>query len=67
MREFNKYRSTQIAEMREYEPGEDMSEISNMFEVDPLMDLGMIARAASDPNDLMYISREYFQKNFEKV
>lgn len=62
---FQQYRRTNIAEMREFIPGEDLSGVSVSDEDDPINDLGMIARNPRNHNDQWYVAREYFNNNFE--
>jgi hypothetical protein len=67
MTDFNKYRRTNIAEMRPYVPDEDMSEISVSKGDDPATDHGMIARNPSNHADQWYVARAYFDANFEPI
>ena len=74
MNVFEKYRRTNtsevfeyIVEMREYIPGEDLSEILVCSVNNPIVDLGMIARSLFSPYEKYYVGREYFEENFEKV
>lgn len=64
---FKKYRRKGLAEMRPYIPGEDLAGISVSDTDDPKTDCGMIARNPNDHNDQWYVSRDYFNKNFEPV
>lgn len=67
MSEFKKYRRTNVAEMREYLLGEDLTDIS-VTKVDfPETDLGMIARNPDNHNDQWYVARKYFEDNFEHL
>ena len=63
--QWKKYRRTNIAEMREYLPGEDISGISVSKEDDPVTDLGMVARNPANHADQWYVARAYFNANFE--
>lgn len=65
--EFKKYRRTNIAEMRPYVKGEDMSEISVSPENDPETDMGMVARNPKNHRDQWYVARQYFLDNFEEL
>lgn len=70
MNEFKQYRRTQIAEMREWEPGEDMMAIS-VSAVDakagsPLPG-DMVARNPADHRDQWLVAAAYFAINFEAV
>ena len=65
MGEFQKYRHTNIAEMREYIPGESLDGISVSAEDDPPNDNGMIARNPANHKDQWYVARAYFNANFE--
>lgn len=67
MSQFQKYRRTNIAEMRPYVPGEDLSQISVSKEDDPETDRGMIARNPDNHADQWYVARAYFEKNFESA
>lgn len=67
MSEFKRYRRTNIAEMRPYVLGEDLTHIS-VAEVDtPEQDMGMIARNPDNHKDQWYVARAYFEKNFEPI
>ena len=64
--EFKKYRRTNIAEMRPYINGEDLSDVSLNKKVDdPKKDMGMIARNPKNYKDQWYVARQYFEDNFE--
>ena len=63
--QFRKYRRTNIAEMRHYIKGEDLTNISVSKEDNPETDMGMIARNPKNHNDQWYVARQYFQDNFE--
>lgn len=64
---FKKYRRTNIAEMRPYELGEDLSNISVSPVDDPKNDLGMIARNPKNHDDQWYVAWNYFKENFEEI
>lgn len=64
---FRKYVRTNIAEMRPYIKGEDLSNISVSPEDSPLEDLGMIARNPKNHKDQWYVARQYFEDNFKVV
>jgi len=67
MSEFKKYRRTNIAEMRPYIHGEDLTGIS-VSEVDvPNLDMGMVARNPLNHKDQWYVARKYFKDNFEEI
>lgn len=64
---WKKYRRTNIAEMRPYIPGEDLTGIS-VSDVDkPERDKGMIARNPKNHKDQWYVARAYFEDNFEEL
>ena len=66
MSKWKKYHRTNIAEMRQYILGEDLSDISLNKQVDhPLEDKGMIARNPENHADQWYVARKYFEENFE--
>jgi len=65
--EFKKYRRTNIAEMRPYVLGEDLTKISVADVDNPEKDMGMIARNPKNYNDQWYVARQYFEDNFEEV
>ena len=64
---FKQYRRINIAEMRPYEPGEDLTGVSVSDVDDPPRDLGMIARNPNNHADKWYVARQYFIDNFEEV
>lgn len=61
---WKKYRKTAIQEMRPYIPGEDLSGISVNAEDTP-EEGGMIARNADNYEDQWYVSKAFFEKNYE--
>lgn len=68
--EFKKYKRTNVAEMRPYIKGEDMTNISVSkpdAERTPEIDMGMIARNPMNNEDQWYVARAYFNDNFELV
>ena len=68
MREFRRYRRKQIAELRPYEPGEDLSDvsISAADKEDGSPKAGdMIARNPKNHADKWLVSEQYFADNFE--
>lgn len=70
MAEFKQYRRRQIAELRPYEPGEDMTFIS-LSGVDRAVgspkDGDMIARNPANHADQWLVAARYFADNFEPV
>jgi hypothetical protein len=61
------YRRKGAAEMRPYEPGEDLAGISVSATDNPETDKGMIARNPKNHNDKWYVARKYFEDNFEEI
>lgn len=67
---FKQYKRTNIAEMREYVEGEDMSGVSIS---QPDLDNGspktgdMIARNPKNHEDQWLVAAQYFQDNFEEA
>ena len=66
MSEFSKYRRSNVAEMRPYIPGEDLSKVSVSDTLTPEQG-GMIARNPDDHDDQWYVASDYFAKNFEEI
>lgn len=66
MSTFQKYRRTNIAEMRPYCPGEDLSGVS-VSEVDTPEMGGMVARNPENHADQWYVAKAYFEANFEPI
>lgn len=62
--DFKKYRRTNIAEMRPYVLGENLTDISVSPTDDPSNDMGMIARNPLNHKDQWYVSKKYFEENF---
>jgi len=70
MREFRQYRRKQIAELRPYEPGEDMSGVSISAadkEAGSPKPGDMIARNPKNPADKWLVAAQYFADNFEPL
>jgi len=65
MNGFKKYTRTNVAEMRVYILGEDLTHISVNSIDNPRRDLGMVARNPDNHKDMWYVSREYFETNFK--
>lgn len=70
MDQFKKYRRTNVAEMRPFQPGEDLAAVS-IAEVDRAAGspkLGdMIARNPKNHADQWLVAEKYFQDNFEPL
>lgn len=70
MSEFKQYRRSQIAELREWQPGDDMARVSVSA---PDRDAGspkpgdMIARNPKNHDDQWLVAAQYFADNFESV
>lgn len=60
---WKQYRRTNVAEMRPYIPGEDLSTIS-VNPVDTPGPGGMIARNPKNHEDQWYVAEQYFKDNF---
>jgi len=60
------YRKIGIQLIRPYIPGEDMNGVSVSPE-DSLEKGGMIAINPQNPKDQWYISKDFFNKNYEEV
>jgi len=65
MARWKHYKRTNVAEMRPYQPGEDLTGISVSDVDDPEKDQGMIARNPLNHTDQWYVARKYFEDNFE--
>lgn len=68
MSEFQKYRRTQIAEMKRWTPGTDMSRVSISQpdkENGSPKDGDMIARNPKNHEDQWLVAAQYFADNFE--
>jgi hypothetical protein len=69
-KEFRQYRRSKIAELRPYEPGENLEEISISPEdrrAGSPKEGDMIARNPKNHNDKWLIAANYFADNFEPV
>lgn len=64
---FEEYIRSNVAEMRPYVKGEDLTLISVSRTDDPETDLGMIARNPENHEDVWYVARAYFEDNFVKI
>ena len=64
---FKQYKRISTTEMRPYIKGEDLSNISVSKEDSPETDMGMIARNPNNHKDMWYVSRSYFEENFEPL
>lgn len=62
-RAWKHYRKSQIAEMRPYIPGEDMTGIS-VAAVDTPEEGGMIARNPVNHEDQWYVAKKFFADNY---
>ena len=60
---FKRYMRTNVAEMRPYEPGEDLSNIS-VSDVDDPKPGDMIARNPRNHDDQWLVDKDYFEDNF---
>lgn len=71
LKDFKKYRRTQIAEMRPYEKGEKLSGIVSVSKADiengSPKEGDMIARNPKDHEDQWLVAEKYFKDNFEPV
>jgi len=70
-KEFKRYRRKQVAELRPYEPGENLSERVSVSAADreagSPKEGDMIARNPEDHADQWLVSKEYFETNFESI
>lgn len=64
---FKKYKRTNVAEMRPYVKGEDLTNISVSKVDDPDSDMGMVARNPDNNEDQWYVARKYFDDNFSEI
>ena len=64
---FKNYKRTNIAEMRPYVLGEDMTNISVADVDEPRIDMGMVARNPKNHKDQWYVAKKYFEDNFEEI
>lgn len=71
MGEFKKYLRRQVAELREYEPGETLPDAVSISPADRAAGAprigDMIARNPSKHEDQWLVSGEYFAANFEPL
>ena len=67
MDNFRKYKRTNIAEMRPYILGEDLTGTSVAKTDSPSIDMGMIARNPKNHKDQWYVAKKYFEDNFEEI
>ena len=71
MSEFKQYKRKAIAEMRSYEPGEDLPSTVSISEADRLAGSpkagDMIARNPVNHGDQWLVSEAYFEDNFESL
>jgi len=67
MHKFERFVRTNIAEMRPYIKGEDLTNISVSKEDQPENDMGMVARNPKNHNDQWYVAKQYFEDNFKKA
>ena len=71
MSEFQKYRRKQIAELRPFQEGEQLSANVSISQADK--DAGspkpgdMIARNPKNHEDMWLVAKQYFEDNFESV
>jgi hypothetical protein len=71
MSEFKQYRRKQIAELRSFQEGEELSERISISQAD--RDNGspkvgdMIARNPKNHDDQWLVAKQYFEDNFEQV
>jgi len=63
---WKEYRKIATQEMREYIPGEDLSNVSVSAEDIPEKG-GMIARNFRNPKDQWYINKDFFRLNYEPI
>jgi hypothetical protein len=70
MSEFTKYRRKQIAELRPYAPGEDLSHVSispEDIKAGSPKPGDMIARNPKNAADQWLVAAQYFSDNFEPI
>lgn len=69
MEEFKRYRRTQTAELRPYEPGEVLSDRVSISQADiengSPKEGDMIARNPTNHDDQWLVAKDYFEVNFE--
>ncbi len=66
MEEFKEYKKKGVVEMKPYEVGEDLSNISVSQEDNP-EEGGMIARNPKNHDDQWYVAKQYFQDHYEEA
>lgn len=66
MNEFKPYRKKVVQPIRPYVPGEDLTGVSISPQDTPEAG-GMIAINPDNPQDQWYISKEFFESNYEPV
>ena len=70
MSEFKKYRRKQVAELREWEPDDDMTRVSVSaadLEAGSPKPGDMIARNPKNHEDQWLVAADYFRDNFEPM
>ncbi len=71
MSEFKQYRRKQIAELRDYQPGEVLGSAVSISEADRLNGSPLtgdkIARNPKNHADQWLVARQYFEDNFEQM
>lgn len=60
------YRKKNVQPMRPYVPGEDMTGISVSTGDTPELG-GMIAQNPTNPKDKWYVSKKFFEENYEPI
>jgi len=65
MNDFKKYTRKDFSEMRFYEAGEDLAEVSVSDQDSPETDMGMVARNPKNHKDMWYVAKKYFEDNLE--
>lgn len=66
MENYKNYRKNQVQPMRPYIPGENLTGVSVNIK-DVLEEGGMIAVNPANPSDKWYVSKSFFQDNYEEV
>ena len=64
--EWKQYKRSNVSEMRDYVPGEDLSNISVSKEDAPKIG-DKIARNPANHDDQWLVAKEYFIANFEEI
>ena len=62
---FKEYVKKETAEIRPYVKGEDLSNITKGMTLNHDEDMGMIVRDKNNHDDQWYVSRNYFEQNYE--